>query len=128
MTTTMRFLAATLVASVVARPLPAGAVGIDAHLFTNGMVLQRAMPVPIWGTASAGEQVTVTFAGQTRITTATDDGTWRIVLDPLLAAGAQSMTIEGDNLITLTGVLVGEVWLCAGQSNMVLEQPGPIRL
>ncbi len=121
--------AATLVAAILLAASPSDAVGVDQHLFTNGLVLQRGMPVPIWGTASAGEQVTVTFAGQNKTTTAASDGTWRITLDPLVAnAGPLGLIIQGTNQIALTGVMVGEVWLCGGQSNMVLEQPGPVRL
>ena len=114
-----------MLAAAVAAAVPAGAVAVDEHLFTNRMVLQQGMNVPIWGTGSAGEQVTVTFAGQTKQTTVGVDSKWRVNLDPLTAFGPRSMTIQGTNLIILDEVQVGEVWLCAGQSNMVLEHPGP---
>ncbi len=100
-------------------------VTLDDTLFTDGMVLQRDVAVPIWGLANAGEQVEVSFAAQTKNTTAGPDGKWRVDLDPLVAAGPSTMTIEGNNLVTIDDVRVGEVWLCGGQSNMALDQPTP---
>ncbi|MFN2428083.1 MAG: sialate O-acetylesterase [Candidatus Binatia bacterium] len=87
-------------------------------LFSNGMVVQREMTVPIFGRADAGEEVTVTFNGQQKTTTTGGDGRWRVDLDPMPAGGPLSMTIEGNNTIVLTDVLIGEVWVTAGQSNM----------
>ena len=85
----------------------------------NGMVLQRDLPVPVWGWADAGEKVSVTFAGQTKTTKAGDDGKWMVKLDPLKAnSKAASLTVTGNNKISLDNVLVGEVWICSGQSNM----------
>ena len=85
----------------------------------NGMVLQRDLPVPVWGWADAGEKVSVTFAGQTKTTKAGDDGKWMVKLDPLKAnRKAASLTVTGNNKISLDNVLVGEVWICSGQSNM----------
>ncbi|GAB3917642.1 sialate O-acetylesterase [Mucilaginibacter boryungensis] len=88
----------------------------------NGMVLQREKPVPIWGTAAAGEKVTVKFNKQTKTTTADAAGNWKLMLDamPASAKGA-TLTISGTNTIKLTDILVGEVWLCSGQSNMLYE-------
>src|SRR6516225_11760344 len=86
-------------------------------LFSDGAVLQRGMAVPVWGTARDGEKVTVTFNGQTVSTTATN-GRWLVRLKPMKAGGPFTMTIAGDNSITLNDILVGEVWLCSGQSNM----------
>ena len=85
----------------------------------HGMVLQRDKPVPIWGTAAPGEAVTVQFQGQQRRATAGADGRWLVKLAPMPAeaAGAE-LTVRGTNEIRLQGVLVGEVWLCSGQSNM----------
>ncbi len=86
------------------------------------MVLQRQMPVPVWGWANAGEAVTVTFAGQIKKVVAGDDGKWQTVLDPMPASAEGRDLIVGDaastRRITLHDVLVGEVWLCSGQSNM----------
>ena len=93
-----------------------------AAVFGNHMVLQRGMPVPVWGTAAAGEEVTVEFAGQTKTVTADKDGNWRVTLDPMKASTEpRAMTITSTTNhepLTISGVLVGEVWLGSGQSNM----------
>ena len=85
----------------------------------NGMVLQRRQPVPIWGYALAGEKVTVQFANKVKETVADANGNWKVMLDAMEAsATSRSMTITGKNIIQLKNILVGEVWLCSGQSNM----------
>jgi sialate O-acetylesterase len=90
-----------------------------ATLFQDHAVLQRDKPVPVWGTADAGEKVAVTFAGQTKSTVAGQDGRWSVTLDPLPAnAVPATLTIAGNNTRTLSDILVGEVWLASGQSNM----------
>ena len=93
--------------------------------FTDGAVLQQGMKVPVWGTAAAGEQVTVTFAGQAKTATAGADGKWRVDLDPMTACReGRDLTVSSigqsnnPNNRTITDVLVGEVWLASGQSNM----------
>lgn len=86
--------------------------------FGNHMVLQRGMKVPVWGKGAASEAVTVTFNGQTRTTTTASNGTWKVVLDPMVAGGPYTLTAKGANTVALTDVMVGEVWQCAGQSNM----------
>jgi len=87
-------------------------------LFANNAVLQQGKELPVWGTASEGEKVTVAFAGQKEETVA-KDGRWMVRLKPLKESPEpQSMTISGSNTLTLTNLLVGEVWLCSGQSNM----------
>ena len=84
--------------------------------FGDNMVLQRGMSVPVWGTADAGEEVTVKFAGQTKTAKADADGKWRVNLDAMKArAKAQSMTVDET---TFKDVLVGDVWVGSGQSNM----------
>ena len=84
-----------------------------------GMVLQRDLPVPIWGWAEAGEEVSVSFSGQTKKAKANDKGKWMVKLDALKAsAKGTNLTVEGSNKITLENVLIGEVWICSGQSNM----------
>lgn len=88
-------------------------------LFTDHMVLQQGMEVPIWGTADPGEAVRVTFNGQTVSTTAGADGKWMVRLASLKAGGPFEMQIEGKNQIVIHDILVGEVWLATGQSNMV---------
>jgi len=91
-------------------------------LFSDGMVLQRDTAVPVWGGADADDEVTVTFAGQTKSTTAGKDGKWMVKLDPLkVARKGTAMVItadDGDQKVTIDDVLVGEVWICSGQSNM----------
>lgn len=88
--------------------------------FSDHMVLQRGMPVPVWGKADPGEQVTVAFNGQTQKTKAGADGKWKVVLKTMKEAGPLDMTITGTNTIKLTDVYIGEVWQCAGQSNVDL--------
>ncbi len=86
-------------------------------LFSDGMVLQRGQAVPVWGTARDGEAVTVELGTQ-KATTKAADGKWRVDLKPLTAGGPFTLTIAGDNKVTVKDVLVGEVWVCSGQSNM----------
>ncbi len=86
-------------------------------LFTDGAVLQRDVPVPVWGTADDGEKVTVKFQGQ-EISTTAKDGKWMVKLAELKAGGPATLTIEGKNKVEVVDVLVGEVWICSGQSNM----------
>jgi sialate O-acetylesterase len=105
-----------LILSTAAR----GEVKVPA-IFGDHMVLQRGMKIPIWGTADAGEKVTVKLANQERATTADEHGKWRVTLDPVAANGSLVVTIAGTNTITLHDVLVGEVWLASGQSNMSFE-------
>jgi sialate O-acetylesterase len=88
------------------------------HLFSDHMVLQSGMAVPVWGTAKPGENVTVTFGDQKQSTTAAADGKWMVKLSPLQVGGATEMTIAGTNTITIHDVLIGEVWVGSGQSNM----------
>lgn len=100
---------------------PAAACRADVELpaiFGNHMVLQRDQKDPIWGTADPGEEVRVTIGEQTQATTAGEDGKWRVVLEPMPAGGPHVMTVEGKNRVTFDDVLVGEVWICSGQSNM----------
>jgi sialate O-acetylesterase len=86
-------------------------------LFSDGAVLQRGQNIPVWGTAKEGEKVTVELAGQTATTTA-KGGKWKLELKPLEAGGPFSMKISGDNEVTVNNLLVGEVWVASGQSNM----------
>lgn len=86
-------------------------------LFGDGAVLQQGQPVPVWGTARDGEKITVKFQGQ-EISTVARDGRWAVSLKPLKPGGPFTLTISGDNTVTINDVLVGEVWLCSGQSNM----------
>ena len=87
-------------------------------LFSDNMVLQQGMNVPIWGWADEGEAVTVTFRGKTVKATAGKDGKWMVKLPNQKAGGPETLVVQGKNNIQLTNVLVGEVWVCSGQSNM----------
>ena len=89
-------------------------------VISDNMVLQREMNVPIWGWAKPKDKVTVKFMGQTKSTTADDEGCWKIKLDPIPATEKpQKMLIKsGKDVVTLKNILVGEVWVCSGQSNM----------
>ena len=92
-------------------------------VISDHMVLQREMSAPIWGTAAAGEEVSVSIAGQTQKTAAGADGKWAVRLAPLQVAEGLTLTIQGTNKIEVKEVMVGEVWLGSGQSNMA----GPVR-
>lgn len=107
-----------LLFSVLLFALNVKAKVVVALPFTSHMVLQRNMPVPVWGTASVGEKVTISFNGQSKSIVTGADSKWRIVLDPMIAKGPLTMTIKGTNTLTFTNVYVGEVWNCGGQSNM----------
>lgn len=87
-------------------------------LISSNMVLQRNMPVNIWGTAEAGEKVTVSFNSQQVKCVAANDGRWKVVLKPMKAGGPYKMYIKGSNTIVLDNILLGDVWICSGQSNM----------
>jgi sialate O-acetylesterase len=111
----------TLVGLVLAFASPAIRAAVKPNsLFSDGVVLQRGVSVPVWGTANEGEKVTVQFQGQTVVTTARD-GRWLVRLKRLKAGGPFTLSITGDNSILITNVLVGEVWLCSGQSNMEFQ-------
>jgi len=100
------------------RPLSARAEVRLPHLLGDEMVLQRERPIPIWGTADPGETVAVEFAGRRATTNADAKGAWRVTLEPLPAGGPYEMTVRGKNTRTLRDILIGEVWVCSGQSNM----------
>jgi sialate O-acetylesterase len=88
-------------------------------IFGDHMVLQQEMKLPVWGWAAAGEKVTVTVGGETEQTTAGPDGKWRVDLPPFPdGTPAVTMTVKGNNTVTFTDVLIGDVWICSGQSNM----------
>lgn len=109
-----------LVLSGLAFVLGANAEVKPHGLFCDGAVLQREIEVPVWGTARDGERVTVKFQGQ-EVATITKNGRWLVRLKPLKSGGPFVMTIAGDNTVTITNVLVGEVWVGSGQSNMAFQ-------
>src|ERR1017187_2845032 len=94
------------------------------NFFGDNMVLQRDKPLPVWGWASPKETITVLFDHQTKTTKADRDGKWMVKLDNENAGGPYILTIKGRNTITYSNVMVGEVWICSGQSNMEMPIEG----
>jgi sialate O-acetylesterase len=90
------------------------------RLISDGMVLQRDIPIRIWGFASPGEQITVKFDGETAGGVTDDNGRWLVIFAPKKAGGPYTMDIDGINHIWLKNIMVGEVWFCAGGSGMQL--------
>ena len=106
--------------------VPAIDDGLSVHnLFQSNMVLQRGKPVSIWGWADPGKEISVTFAGQTKKTKADKDRKWKVTLDAMEASSeGQDLTIHSplaSHHVTLRNILVGDVWILGGQSNM--EEP-----
>ncbi len=99
-------------------PNPCAAEVRLPKVFASHMVLQRQIPLPVWGWASPGETVTVQVAGESAKAQANAKGEWKATLPALKAGGPHTMTVSGSSVIKLEDVLVGEVWLCSGQSNM----------
>ena len=89
-----------------------------SKIFGNNMVLQRNKSIPVWGWADPGEKITIQFNKQIRKTTCGKDGKWKIELIAETAGGPYLLTAIGKNRINLNNILVGEVWICSGQSNM----------
>lgn len=111
----MKILTVTLLAISIAHVLCAEVAANS--LFSDNAVLQRDCVMPIWGTAQDGEKITIEFAGQ-KVSTMAKDGLWEVKLKPLVAGGPFTMKVIGKNTITLTNILVGDVWVASGQSNM----------
>lgn len=109
-----------LLLSILGFALPVRAELRVAHVFQDHMVLQRDKPLPVWGRADAGASVKVGFAGQEKSAKADGKGYWKVVFDPLAASaqGRPLRIIAGSESLALEDVLVGEVWVCSGQSNM----------
>lgn len=118
----LAFILLPVAAGLAQEPAPAEIpAGLSlARIFGDHMVLQREKPVKVWGWADKGEKVTVSFAGQTKTASAGDDRSWTVQLDPLQASfEGRELTVRGSAaMVTIKDVLVGEVWLCGGQSNM----------
>lgn len=108
--TTLALAAATLAHADVTLPA----------IFSDHLVLQREASVPVWGWADPGEEVTVSVAGQTQSTRAATDGKWMVKFSNLRSATPTTLTVKGKNTLTLSDVLIGEVWLGSGQSNMAM--------
>jgi sialate O-acetylesterase len=103
--------------AAIAVPSAHGDVKVPA-IFGSHMVLQREQKDRIWGWADPGEEVAVMINGQRHATKAGPDRSWHVELDPMLAGGPYTLSIQGKNTLTFDDVLVGEVWICSGQSNM----------
>ena len=89
------------------------------EVISNNMVLQKDIPLPIWGWADAGEEVSVTLGESTVNATADTAGKWKVTLPAIKTAGGpHEMTVKGKNEIKVSNILVGEVWAGSGQSNM----------
>ena len=88
------------------------------RIFGSNMVLQRNKPIPVWGWADPGEKITIQFNKQVKKTKAAKDGSWKIELAHEAAGGPYQLIAKGKNSVILENVLVGEVWVCSGQSNM----------
>lgn len=91
------------------------------QIISDGLVLQREQNNKIWGWASAGEKISMKFKGKKYTVVANSEGNWEIILPPQPAGGPHDLTLKGQNEITVKDILFGDVWLCAGQSNMVLQ-------
>lgn len=94
---------------------------LPAAIFADHMVLQRQMPIPVWGIAEPGEKVRVQLDKQDVSTTADKDGRWTVKLQPMEAGGPYELTVDGKNRVAVKDVLLGEVWICSGQSNMAFD-------
>ncbi len=110
----------TVIILFVMAVMPTSAQLSVADIISSNMVLQRERPVPVWGKAAAGERITVSFGKQRVKTKAAADGSWRVSLKPMAAdATPQTLTVKGKkNTLTFDNVVVGEVWIASGQSNM----------
>jgi sialate O-acetylesterase len=120
-----RFAGLSLLLFLLAAPRTAPADVRMPALFGDHMVLQQDSKIPVWGWADAGEAVTVTLGKQTAQTTADADGKWRVDLKPLATAATPlTLTVTGGNSLKFDDVLVGDVWVCSGQSNMEFDLGG----
>lgn len=117
----MRQFLLPLLLCTVAALVPVAPVQADVTLpaiFRDGMVLQRNSEIPVWGTAAAGEEVTVQLDGKSATATAGKEGNWMVRLPAMKAGGPHTLEISGSSQLKVDDVLVGEVWICSGQSNM----------
>lgn len=115
----MRFLSLALLATSFTLQTASTAADVQLpQVFSDHMVLQQQHANPMWGKAAPGEAIEVIFAGKNYRTQADSSGQWRIELDPLAAGGPYQIKVRGKNSLELNNVMVGEVWLCSGQSNM----------
>jgi len=113
-----------LCAFAIATAIPATADVRLPKIFTDNMVVQRDLPVRVWGWADAGEAVSVTLAGNSATTKADEKGQWSLELAALKTGENLELTVKGKNSLTLKNVVVGDIWVCSGQSNMEMDLGG----
>ncbi len=112
---------ATVLACVLATMSGIGPVQADVKtpaIFGSHMVLQQGQKNRVWGWADAGEEITVTIDKQKHSAKPGENGRWQVELEPLTVGGPYTLTVQGKNTLKFDDVLVGEVWICSGQSNM----------
>ncbi|MDA0841034.1 MAG: sialate O-acetylesterase [Planctomycetota bacterium] len=120
----MKKIRTSLVVSVLLALSGVASAGVKPHpLISDGAVLQQGVEAPVWGTANDGEKITVKFQGQ-EISNTAINGRWLVKLEPLKPGGPFTMTIDGENSVVVNDLLVGEVWICSGQSNMAFQLLG----
>lgn len=105
------------------QPKPAKNIALSP-LFTNNMVLQQKQDIAIWGTAEPGGEVFVSLNGQQAKTIVADNGLWNVNLQSIEAGGPYELIISGEDTIKINNVMMGEVWICSGQSNMEMPMLG----
>ncbi|MDZ7725338.1 MAG: hypothetical protein U5R06_21595 [candidate division KSB1 bacterium] len=113
----MAVIVLVLAAGCGVKPPTAENIRLSA-IFSDHMVLQRDMDIPVWGKADPGGYVQVKFADQLRGAAVAEDSSWSLKLKPVRAGGPYSLSVIGADTTRFEDVLVGEVWLCSGQSNM----------
>ena len=117
-------IAGRLIAALILAGLATPAIAAPklAQLFSDHAVLQRGRPIAVWGSADPGERLTVTLGEASRDVTAGRDGAWRVELPALPAGGPYVLAATGPSgRATANDLLIGDVWLCSGQSNMELQ-------
>ncbi|MFT4551266.1 MAG: sialate O-acetylesterase, partial [Verrucomicrobiales bacterium] len=113
-----------LLAASIASAIPAAADVRLPKIFTNHMMLQRDLPVHVWGWAEPGEDVSVALAGKNATAKASADGQWSVKLPALKEGENLELTITGNNNLILKNIIVGDIWVCSGQSNMEMSLGG----
>jgi sialate O-acetylesterase len=120
----MKYFICILAAAAICLAVPAFANVTLPAVLSDGVVLQRGMPIHVWGMAASGENVRVTLNHQSKNTVADFAGRWHIYLAPESAGGPYELTVKGENEIVLHDVLIGDVWVASGQSNMEFPMEG----
>ncbi|NUN97137.1 MAG: 9-O-acetylesterase [Candidatus Omnitrophica bacterium] len=119
-------LASLVCSSAGEAPRPLSSTPRLSGMFSDHMVLQRDSVIPVWGWACPGEKVTATLGGAERSAVGAADGAWRVDFPPMPAGGPHELTVAGQGSVHLRDILIGDVWICAGQSNMEMHlRPGP---